>query len=101
MLEYVVEGLETDNYLVTGHATEEMMADDLTLADILASVKRGEIIEDYPKDFPFPSCLIFGQNDKGEPIHTVWGHDRGRQLAILITTYRPDPERWIDFKKRR
>ena len=78
-----------------------MIVDNLTLADILTSVNRGRIIEGYPEDFPFPSCLIFGENDKGEPIHTVWGYDRERQLAILITTYRPDPERWIDFKKRR
>lgn len=101
MLEFIVKSIEADNYMLTRHAKEEMMTDNLALADILASVKRGEIIEDYPKDFPFPSCLIFGENDKGEPIHTIWGYDRERQLAILITTYRPDPKRWIDFKKRR
>jgi len=101
MLKSIVKSIGTGNYLVTRHAKEEMIADNLTLMDILTSVDRGRIIEDYPEDLPFPSFLIFGKNDKGEPIHTVWGHDRERQLAILITTYRPDPERWIDFKKRR
>ncbi len=101
MLESITESIRTSNYLVTRHTKEEMTADNLTLGDILISVEGGKIIEGYPDDFPFPSCLILGKNDKGEPIHTVWGYDVERQLAILITTCRPDPERWIDFEKRR
>ena len=101
MLKSIEKSIGTGNYLVTRHANEEMRADNLMLADILASVNKGEIIEDYPEDFPFPSCLIFGRNDKGEPVHSVWGYDREMRLAILITTYRPDPRHWIDFRKRR
>jgi len=101
MLKVIIKSIETGNYVVTRHAKEEMRADNLTLVDILASVNKGEVIEDYPKDFPFPSCLILGRNDKAEPVHSVWGYDREMRLAILITTYRPDPGRWIDFKKRR
>ena len=30
-----------------------------------------EIIEQYPEDFPFPSCLVFGFSSKNEIIHVV------------------------------
>ena len=62
---------------------------------------NGEIIEDYPKDKPYPSCLIFGETFKGEPVHSVWGFNSENKWAVLITVYRPDPGLWIDYKYRR
>ena len=41
---------------------EEAHEDYLTYDEILNSVMNGEIIEDYLKDKPFPSCLIHGEN---------------------------------------
>jgi hypothetical protein len=86
---------------VTRHAKEEMMADSLLLSDIVTSTQKGEVIEDYPDDLPFRSCLIFGENDRREPIHSVWAYDGKKELAILITVYRPDPKRWVAFRTRR
>ncbi len=62
---------------------------------------RGEIIETYPNDKPYPSCLIFGLTYGLDPVHTVWGYNPETEWAVLITVYRPDPDRWIDFKQRR
>ena len=43
-----------------------MQERDISRADVKKCVFEGEIIEDYPDDFPHPSCLIFGYtiNDK-------------------------------------
>jgi len=49
---------------------------------------------------PFLSCLIMGKNFSGEPIHSVWAYNPKNQWAVLITVYRPDPERWVDWKFR-
>lgn len=38
-------------------------------------IATGEIIEDYPDDFPNPSCLIFGYNVNGQILHIVAGCD--------------------------
>ncbi|PIZ13872.1 MAG: hypothetical protein COY53_02320 [Elusimicrobia bacterium CG_4_10_14_0_8_um_filter_37_32] len=65
------------------------------------SIVSPKLFENYPKDFPFPSCLILGYNKKREPVHTVWAYDEINQIAILITVYIPDPEKWINFEKRR
>jgi len=57
---------------ITDHADEEAVDDKLTFDEIYYSVMQGEIIEDYPNDKPFPSCLIMGKNFTGEPIHSAW-----------------------------
>ena len=54
------QAIEADRIRVTDHADEEARADGLLLDEILASVSRGEIIEEYRPDEPYPSCLVFG-----------------------------------------
>jgi len=65
------------------------------------SVFQGEVIEEYSDDKPFPSCLIYGNTFGGDPVHSVWAYNRENQWAVLITVYRPDPQRWIDWRTRR
>lgn len=97
----LIDTIQFDRVRVTDHADEEAQADALGLTDILYSVSRGEIIEDYPADRPYPSCLIFGNNAKQEPIHSIWAYNVDTQWAVLITVYRPDPDRWINWRERR
>jgi len=85
---------------ITDHADEEAFDDSLTYEEIYASVIQGEVIEDYQNDKPYPSCLILGRNFAGEAIHSVWAYNPENQWAVLITVYRPDPERWINWKER-
>ena len=100
-IEDIIEALRKDRLRVTDHADEEAQAERITFDEIFNSVLQGEIIEDYPKDKPYPSYLIYGQNSKREPIHSVWGYNPENKWCVLITVYRPDPSRWINWKKRR
>jgi hypothetical protein len=34
-------------------------------------------------------------------VHSVWAYNQENQWAVLITVYRPDPRRWIDWRTRR
>ncbi|MFQ5456813.1 MAG: DUF4258 domain-containing protein [Nitrospirota bacterium] len=86
---------------ITDHADEEAKADELTFTEIYFSVIHGEIIETYPDDRPYPSCLVFGYSFIGEPIHSVWAYNVENEWTVLITVYRPDPDMWIEWKKRR
>ena len=45
--------------------------------------------------------FIFGHTFSGDPVHSVWAFNDENQWAVLITVYRPDPKRWINFRKRR
>ena len=101
MIEKIQQAIKVGYYRVTEHAEEEMVEDNLQLKEVEISLENGEMIEIYLIDFPFPSCLIYGENKKREAIHSVWGYDEKKQLAILITVYRPDSLKWIDFRKRR
>ena len=99
--EEIVKAIKREQFRITDHAYEEALSDNLTVEEVLTSVIHGEIIEHYPKDKPYPSCLIFGENARREPVHSVWAYNRENSWAVVITVYRPDPERWIEFKTRR
>jgi len=97
----IIEAIQANRIRITDHADEEAHADNLTFEEIFFSVIQGEIIEDYPNDRLYPSCLIFGQNFSGEPIHSVWAYNEENKWTVLITVYRPDLNRWINWRERR
>jgi len=99
-IEDLVDAIRNSRVRITDHADEEAVDDELTFDEIYFSVMHGEIIEDYPSDKPYPSCLVMGRNFAGEPIHSVWAYNSGNGWAVMITVYRPDPARWIDWKVR-
>ena len=97
----IIDAIESKRVLITSHAKTEAEEDGLEFEVIYYSVFGGEIIKDYPQDRPCPSCLVLGMTPSNEPVHSVWAYDQRRQIAILITVYRPDPSLWIDWRIRR
>jgi hypothetical protein len=97
----LIEAIRQNRMRITDHADEEAESDELSFDEIFLSVLQGEIIEEYPDDKPYPSCLIYGESFKGEPVHSVWAFNKETKWAVLVTVYRPDPERWIDWRTRR
>lgn len=68
--------------------------------DVLHCLEDGELIEDYPTDFPHPSCLVFGYALDGKVIHVVAGCDN--EYAYIITTYIPSTDKFeTDLKTRK
>jgi hypothetical protein len=100
-LNQIIQAIAFNRVRITGHARKEAEDDNLLLQEIYFSVNCGEIIEDYPDDRPFPSCLIYGTGLDNHPIHSVWAYNNQQQLAILITVYRPNPNHWINWRQRR
>ncbi|MBI5215412.1 MAG: DUF4258 domain-containing protein [Ignavibacteriae bacterium] len=97
----IIDSIHNNKVRVSDHADEESIEDNLSLNEILFSVINGEIIEDYPNDKPFPSCLILGYNKIKEPIHSVWAYNEINKWSVLITVYRPDEFLCIDYRFRR
>jgi len=96
----IADAIRHHRVRITDHADEEAFDDGLTLEEIYFSATHGEVIEDYRDDTPYPSGLIMGKNFSGEPIHSVWAYRSENRWAVLITVYRPDPKRWMDWKVR-
>lgn len=101
IIDDIIESIRRNQIRITEHADEEAQSDNLTFHEIFLSIFQGEIIEHYPDDKPYPSCLIYGVNFNQEPIHSVWAYNSENKWAVLITVYRPDPDRWINWKTRR
>ncbi|MCM1282746.1 MAG: DUF4258 domain-containing protein [Muribaculaceae bacterium] len=82
------------------HCLERMQERDISIDDVESCLEEGEIIEDYPDDFPHPSCLIFGHTKKHKVLHIVVGSDGN--TIFLITAYYPDTDRFeADLKTRK
>lgn len=92
--------LENNSILWTTHCLQRMGERDITRADVKNCIHNGEIIENYPDDFPNPSCLVFGITLDNKVLHVVVGTD-GNYLYI-ITTYYPSKDKFeSDLKTRR
>ena len=88
--------------LISEHGYDELAEDGLTAREILDGVNSGIIGESYP-DYPKGPCVLFLQQGRsGYLVHVVWGIPKGyAKPAVLVTAYRPDPERWDEnFSKR-
>lgn len=82
------------------HALERMQERDISREDIKKCIMNGKIIEDYPDDFPHPSCLIFGYSVNDIAIHVVVSCDD--ECIGIITAYIPNTEKFeSDLKTRR
>ena len=100
-LQEIIRAIQTNRIRITDHADEEAEADKLSFDEIYFSVLHGEVIEDYPGDQPYPSCLVYGDTFGGDAVHSVWAYNQDNQWAVLITVYRPDPEKWINWRERK
>ncbi len=82
------------------HALQRMFARGIPLELVRSAVEDGEVIEEYPDDFPYPSKLILGWW-KGRAVHVVVAHNVECDEDIVVTIYEPDPNQWDDGFRRR
>ena len=81
------------------HCLERMQERDISRTDVKSCLLKGEIIEDYPDDFPHPSCLVFGYAVNNKIIHVVVGNDG--EYIYIITAYFPNTAKFEDDLKTR
>jgi hypothetical protein len=54
--------------------------------EVVEALDAGEIIEEYPDDQPYPSCLILGRTRAARPLHIVCAPVLTEQRLIIIST---------------
>jgi len=90
----------TDSEIITKHCQMRLEKRQVLISDAEYAIMHGEIIETYPEDFPFSSCLIFCVLRSGKPLHVVCSVGDG--LLYLITAYYPTLDKFEpDHRTRR
>ena len=83
------------------HALVRMFQRHIKVEKVRDVLTRGETIEDYSDDMPYPSRLILGWRWR-RPLHVVAVFNEIENEFIVITVYEPDPTLWsADFRKRK
>jgi hypothetical protein len=82
------------------HAIKRMFERRIDADDVRHTLATGEMIEGYPTDTPYPSCLVLGWRHS-RPLHIVVAYNAMDDETIIITAYEPDPVQWDgSFKGR-
>ena len=87
---------------ISEHGYDELADDGLSARELVSGASDAELLEEYA-DYPKGPCVLFLQKDRaGNPVHAVWGIPKGHSKpAVLVTAYRPNPDRWDSSYRRR
>lgn len=99
----IVKLVEEGEVKISNHGYDELANDGLTVREIIDGLPGGGVVEDYP-EYRKGACVLIVQKDsQGNSIHVVWGIPKSYSSpAVLVTAYRPDPDKWLDdFSRRR
>lgn len=93
--------MECQRLSFSSHALKRMFSRAISVSEVEQVLQIGEVIEDYPHDTPFPSCLLLACIEK-RSLHVVVAKDTATGLCVIVTVYVPDTVLWFeDFRIRR
>lgn len=84
-------------YRFSDHAVKRMIKRSNERSEVEDAVMAGEVIEEYPDDKYYPSCLVYGKTRNGRDIHVQLSSPE----VVVITTYEPDESEWVGSRTRR
>lgn len=99
-LKKIQELCSLENIEITLHAAKRLEQRGISIKDVITCIMNGEIIEHYPDDYPYPSCLVLGLSVAGKYLHVVIGSNM--ETIWIITAYYPNLQKWEkDYKTRK
>jgi hypothetical protein len=83
---------------VTQHAQQEMVAENITLDDILHAISAATLLEDYPTHRRGACALLYGRDPHGRDLHIVC--TTANPMLVIITVYEPRRPKWVSPTQR-
>jgi hypothetical protein len=74
---------------LTAHSLHRIVERNISKAEIQEAAYNAEVIEDYPDDKYYASCLLLGLTEAGRPLHLHVSRVPGENVR-LITLYEPN-----------
>ena len=100
-MEKLRTAIEKNNIEWRKHVLQRMLERNIDRTDVKNVVMKGEMIENYEDDKPFPSALFFNFINN-RPLHTIVSFDERQNKAYIITAYEPNLEMFEnDYKTRK
>jgi hypothetical protein len=99
-LEEIRRQLASGEFEFSRHAFRRSVERNISEQEIRESGASAELIEDYPDDKYAPSALLLGFSAAGRALHFQVSFD-DTVLTKIVTIYEPDPNEWMEHRKRR
>ena len=80
------ENNKAENIIISMQGQMRMHEKGLTIGDVMSVIDSGEIVEEYPDEFPFESCLIMGWSVDGKYMQIVLSMNENNIYLILVHT---------------
>jgi len=101
-MRFIREHVRTKRYRLTRHVTIVRLERGITIAVLEQALLTGEIVERYPDDQSYPSCLVLGWLTSGDPLHVVCSQGNLEPALRIVTLYEPEDALWeSDYKTRK
>jgi len=99
-LAQVREEIAKGEFEFSRHAFRRAVERNISEQEIREAGQAAEMIENYPEDKYSPSGLLLGFTGRGRPLHLQVSF-ADKPLTKIITIYEPDPNEWVEHRKRR
>ena len=96
----IQQQLANGQFEFSQHAFRRAVELNISEREIREAGVVSEIVENHPDDKYSPSGLLLGFTQIGRPLHFQVSYAESDSVKI-ITIYEPEPDEWIDFRKRR
>ena len=82
------------------HAFRRVVERNINEQEIRQAGAQAEMIENYPDDKYGPSGLLLGFTLAGRALHFQVSFAES-DLTKIVTIYEPDPNEWMDYRRRK